>query len=616
MYRGKSDVAGSWSIENPSLNSADQGQSIKAKNRCRLTQNAATRPVLESSPAAIPPRPGARHEHQRQRTWSACCPAHDDRNPSLSVTEGTDGRVLLHCHAGCSTEDIRQALGLDWRDLHAHQVPRNQPTHRPPETHPAPRRTVRPQVFDALDAVLDAYTQAHGDHSDSWLYRDADGQLIGAVYRWDTPKGKSYRPAFLIAGGWQMTYPSKRPLYGLDRLNHEGRIYVVEGEKAADRLHALGYPVITSAGGSNAAQLADWSVLSAPDIVILPDADVAGEKYAQAVTEELESPRRTVVTIHLEGLKPGSGHDIVEWIEEVHVGDEMAANRWLLEASERELAKARRTRPLLNVAQILSDPAWNKPRKVLRSGVSWFDGIQPFEGLEHGTLTLLAAPPRCYKTSLLLYLGWQYAVQGNTVHYLAGEMTREAMVRRIVAMAGEISPSILSSPTPEHAERVDKAMQEVSGLGDRLVFGLAPITLHGISQSAMSSDIVIIDYLQLVQPDPGSAGGGRVDELDATMRSLLAHTQHGGTVLAAASLNRVGRDHLSLSSIRGSAAIEYGATAVYATTEELAGVDEDNPPGNVVEVEYRCLKQREGTPKPLRFQVDLPIGPLPLAPAP
>lgn len=51
------------------------------------------------------------------RGWVACCPAHDDRDPSLSIDEGQDGRVLLKCHAGCSTEAIVGALGLDVKDL-------------------------------------------------------------------------------------------------------------------------------------------------------------------------------------------------------------------------------------------------------------------------------------------------------------------------------------------------------------------------------------------------------------------------------------------------------------------------------------------------------------------
>jgi len=49
--------------------------------------------------------------------WVACCPAHDDKTPSLYVTEAEDGRALLKCWGGCSTEEICAAVGLELRDL-------------------------------------------------------------------------------------------------------------------------------------------------------------------------------------------------------------------------------------------------------------------------------------------------------------------------------------------------------------------------------------------------------------------------------------------------------------------------------------------------------------------
>lgn len=49
--------------------------------------------------------------------WQARCPAHDDKNPSLSLAEGDDGRALLHCHAGCDPRDVLTGLGLKFRDL-------------------------------------------------------------------------------------------------------------------------------------------------------------------------------------------------------------------------------------------------------------------------------------------------------------------------------------------------------------------------------------------------------------------------------------------------------------------------------------------------------------------
>ncbi len=49
--------------------------------------------------------------------YQARCPAHNDRNPSLSIREAEDGRVLVTCHAGCSVEEVVNAVGLRVRDL-------------------------------------------------------------------------------------------------------------------------------------------------------------------------------------------------------------------------------------------------------------------------------------------------------------------------------------------------------------------------------------------------------------------------------------------------------------------------------------------------------------------
>lgn len=49
--------------------------------------------------------------------WKACCPAHDDKEPSLGIREGRDGKVLLHCFAGCNAAEITAAISLELRDL-------------------------------------------------------------------------------------------------------------------------------------------------------------------------------------------------------------------------------------------------------------------------------------------------------------------------------------------------------------------------------------------------------------------------------------------------------------------------------------------------------------------
>ena len=49
--------------------------------------------------------------------WLACCPSHKDKNPSMTVRECDDGRVLLHCFAGCSVEEVIGAVGVGFDEL-------------------------------------------------------------------------------------------------------------------------------------------------------------------------------------------------------------------------------------------------------------------------------------------------------------------------------------------------------------------------------------------------------------------------------------------------------------------------------------------------------------------
>lgn len=49
--------------------------------------------------------------------WVACCPAHADKTPSLSIAEGDDGRTLLHCFAGCALDEIVGAVGVKLSEI-------------------------------------------------------------------------------------------------------------------------------------------------------------------------------------------------------------------------------------------------------------------------------------------------------------------------------------------------------------------------------------------------------------------------------------------------------------------------------------------------------------------
>jgi hypothetical protein len=50
--------------------------------------------------------------------WQACCPAHDDKTPSLAIRELDDGRILLHCFAGCGAAEVLHAIDMSFSDLY------------------------------------------------------------------------------------------------------------------------------------------------------------------------------------------------------------------------------------------------------------------------------------------------------------------------------------------------------------------------------------------------------------------------------------------------------------------------------------------------------------------
>lgn len=58
-----------------------------------------------------------RVKQTRPDRWQAICPAHDDRSPSLVITETPDGTILIKCWAGCPADAIVESVGLNLRDL-------------------------------------------------------------------------------------------------------------------------------------------------------------------------------------------------------------------------------------------------------------------------------------------------------------------------------------------------------------------------------------------------------------------------------------------------------------------------------------------------------------------
>lgn len=94
----------------------------------------------------------------RNGSWTACCPAHEDRSPSLAIRETDDGRILLHCFGGCSVESVLGAIGMDMTDL----FPERQTSAPPERTRFYASDLLRVIAFETTVVMVAAYDIAKG----------------------------------------------------------------------------------------------------------------------------------------------------------------------------------------------------------------------------------------------------------------------------------------------------------------------------------------------------------------------------------------------------------------------------------------------------------------------
>lgn len=201
--------------------------------------------------------------------WSAKCPAHEDRNASLSVAEGQDGCVLLKCHAGCASDAVVAAIGIRMADLF------------PPRTN----------TTGAARRIVATYP-----------YHDETGRMLFEAVRYAPKDFRQRKPNG--AGGWKWTLAGVRlvPFRLPETLAaiSEGRaIYICEGEKDVLAIVAAGFAATCNPMGAGKWRSEFSDLLTGGDCLIVPDNDEPGRKHAQAVAAGLhgKAARVRVVTL-------------------------------------------------------------------------------------------------------------------------------------------------------------------------------------------------------------------------------------------------------------------------------------------------------------------------------
>ena len=227
--------------------------------------------------------------------FKALCPAHDDHNPSLSISEGDDGRVLICCHAGCECKDILVAIDLPMKDIMQESNGVYIPT----------TKADNGKYYKTAKEAIASLSSYLGEYSQYWTYYDDVLEPVAVALRWDKKSGKEFRPVSKTDKGWICkAMQSPRCLYQLQSVKESDTVYIVEGEKAADALSSIGLIASTSQGGSKAASKTDWTPLAGKEVVILPDNDEAGERYSSDVVSQLAliTPLPTVRVVRLPEL--------------------------------------------------------------------------------------------------------------------------------------------------------------------------------------------------------------------------------------------------------------------------------------------------------------------------
>lgn len=191
---------------------------------------------------------------------------------------------------------------------HLQQTPK--PVARPEltKTTPEPPKTV---VSKAKPRITDTYD-----------YCDENGQLLMQVVRLEP---KTFRQRKPVGNGWSWSVKDVRqvPFRLPQLLASTAMVFIVEGEKDALNLEAIGLVATCNAGGAGKWRKVHAALLKGRDVVILPDNDQAGRDHAAKILETLQGVAASVKVVELPDL-PEKG-DVSDWLAAGGTADQLLA---------------------------------------------------------------------------------------------------------------------------------------------------------------------------------------------------------------------------------------------------------------------------------------------------
>ncbi len=244
---------------------------------------------------------------------------------------------------------------------------------------------------------------------------------------------------------------------------------------------------------------------------------------------------------------------------------------------------------------------------VVPTGLSWFDG--PAEGgLPIGGITALVAYPAVGKSALALNMAMAALITDESLRavWALGEMTPEMLASRAACVASTMLDGcepITTQDARDHTPAATLAMRRMCEvIGGRLAVVPAPLTVDRIEERvvATGSRLVVVDYLQLVQPDDDAAD--RVHQLDQITGRIrdMAITREIAVILISSMAKAAGRESRIGQLAKGSSEIDYAAEVMYLGEANEQGYG----PDGCIDVTWRCKKARNFQPRDLLLRFD------------
>lgn len=529
---------------------------------------------------------------QKGSCWMALCPAHDDRTPSLSVSEGQDGKALIKCFGGCTTEAIASALGLEMPDLF-------------PDKPPSMGRGGRDRLSLAELAVAKGIPEAflrelglreEGDGVEI-PYRDSGGVVVGRKKR----MAQNAKPRFL----WSRE--TRLMAYGIDRLGaarKEKYLFLVEGESDSWTLwhhgvSALGIP------GADAPKVIEADHIAGIDrIFVVQESDAGGTAFVSGVASRVwglgwkgELRAFTIPgakdpsELHLKTLNEPATfktalRDAAKAGKVIPVG-EVPSRAVTSDISEEEAQGDEAERAPVRAPGMTPGQrarALGQKRPALPTGFETIDKACR-GGWRLGGVVVIGGAPGAGKTTLAVQLARAWVTAGHVVTILAADESADGLLIRYGQGLGWMRER-LEEGDRGRTEALGESLEEIATTlflydadqDDASIEAAAALT---VQKAGGRPAVLIVDSIQRAQTDAADLKAEPRARIDASVMALKKAAKPGVLIVATSELSRGAyrsrnqADAIDdIAAFKESGGIEYGADValVLRSVKGLNGV--------------------------------------------